>query len=66
VRRRIIAVNPEAARAGVCSADAELGGRQGFARLREDGAPVVMIDVLEREALMQEDPETLYITAGYP
>ena len=39
--------------------------RQGFARLREDGALVVMIDVLEREALMQEDPETFYITPHY-
>ena len=35
---------------------------KGFARLREDGALVVMVDVLEREALMQEDPETFYIT----
>ena len=38
---------------------------KGFARLREDGALVVMIDVLEREALMQEDPETFYITPHY-
>ena len=29
----------------------------GFARLREDGALVVMVDVLEREALMQEGAE---------
>ena len=38
---------------------------KGFARLREDGALVVMIDFLEREALMQEDPETFYITPHY-
>ena len=38
---------------------------KGFARLREDGALVVMIDILEREALMQEDPETFYITPHY-
>ena len=38
---------------------------KGFARLREDGALVVMVDVLEREALMQEDPETFYITPHY-
>jgi hypothetical protein len=38
---------------------------KGFARLREGGALVVMIDVLEREALMQEDPETFYITPHY-
>jgi hypothetical protein len=38
---------------------------KGFARLREDGALVVMIDVLEREALIQEDPETFYITPHY-
>jgi len=31
---------------------------KGFTRLREDGALVVLIDVLEREAPMQEDPET--------
>jgi hypothetical protein len=38
---------------------------KGFARLREDGALVVMVDFLEREALMQEDPETFYITPHY-
>jgi hypothetical protein len=38
---------------------------KGFARLREDGALVVMVDVLEREALMQSDPETFYITPHY-
>ena len=38
---------------------------KGFARLREDGALVVMIDILEREALIQEDPETFYITPHY-
>jgi hypothetical protein len=38
---------------------------KGFARLREDGALVVMIDVLEREALMQSDAETFYITPHY-
>ena len=38
---------------------------KGFARLREDGALVVMIDVLERAALMQSDPETFYITPHY-
>jgi hypothetical protein len=38
---------------------------KGFARLREDGALVVMIDVLEREALMQSDRETFYITPHY-
>jgi hypothetical protein len=38
---------------------------KGFARLREDGALVVMIDVLEREALMQSDGETFYITPHY-
>lgn len=38
---------------------------KGFARLREDGALVVMIDVLEREALMQAEPETFYITPHY-
>ena len=38
---------------------------KGFARLREDGALVVMIDVLEREALMQSDPETFYVTPHY-
>jgi hypothetical protein len=38
---------------------------KGFARLRDDGALVVMIDVLEREALIQEDPETFYITPHY-
>jgi hypothetical protein len=38
---------------------------KGFARLREDGALVVMIDILEREALMQSDPETFYITPHY-
>ena len=38
---------------------------KGFARLRDDGALVVLIDVLEREALMQEDPETFYITPHY-
>ena len=38
---------------------------KGFARLREDGALVVMIDILEREALMQENPETFYITPHY-
>ena len=38
---------------------------KGFARLRDDGGLVVMIDVLEREALMQEDPETFYITPHY-
>ena len=38
---------------------------KGFARLREDGALVVMIDVLEREALIQQDPETFYITPHY-
>src|SRR5688572_1440909 len=40
-------------------------GGKGFARLRDDGALVVMIDVLEREALMQEDPETFYVTPHY-
>ncbi|MDX6582118.1 MAG: hypothetical protein QOI10_1302 [Solirubrobacterales bacterium] len=38
---------------------------KGFARLREDGALVVMIDVIEREALIQEDPGTFYITPHY-
>ena len=38
---------------------------KGFARLREDGALVVMVDFLEREALMQADPETFYITPHY-
>src|SRR5688572_30603586 len=38
---------------------------KGFARLREDGALVVMVDFLEREALMQEDGETFYITPHY-
>jgi hypothetical protein len=38
---------------------------KGFVRLREDGAVVVMIDVLEREACMQEQPETFYITPHY-
>ena len=38
---------------------------KGFARLREDGALVVMIDILEREALLQQDPETFYITPHY-
>src|SRR5687768_10884243 len=38
---------------------------KGFARLREDGALVVMVDVLEREALMQEDADTFYITPHY-
>jgi hypothetical protein len=38
---------------------------KGFARLREDGALVVMIDILEREALMQEDAQTFYITPHY-
>jgi hypothetical protein len=38
---------------------------KGFARLREDGAVVVFVDVLEREALMQSDPETFYITPHY-
>ncbi len=38
---------------------------KGFARLREDGALVVMIDILEREALMQEDPATFYVTPHY-
>lgn len=38
---------------------------KGFARLREDRALVVMIDVLEREALMQSEPETFYITPHY-
>jgi hypothetical protein len=38
---------------------------KGFVRLREDGALVVMIDILEREALMQSDPQTFYITPHY-
>jgi hypothetical protein len=38
---------------------------KGFARLRDDGALVVMIDILEREALMQSDAETFYITPHY-
>jgi hypothetical protein len=38
---------------------------KGFARLREDGALVVMVDVLEREALMQQDAQTFYITPHY-
>ena len=38
---------------------------RSFTRLREDGALVVLIDILEREALMQEDPETFYITPHY-
>jgi hypothetical protein len=38
---------------------------KGFARLREDGALVVMIDMLEREALIQEDAQTFYITPHY-
>jgi hypothetical protein len=38
---------------------------KGFARLREDGPLVVMVDVLEREALMQSDPETFFITPHY-
>ncbi len=39
---------------------------KGFARLRDDGAVlVVMIDILEREALMQSDPETFYVTPHY-
>jgi hypothetical protein len=38
---------------------------KGFARLREDGALVVMIDILEREALMQEDAQTFYVTPHY-
>ena len=38
---------------------------KGFARLREDGALVVMIDVHEREALMQSDAETFYVTPHY-
>jgi hypothetical protein len=38
---------------------------KGVTRLREDGALVVLIDILEREALMQEDPETFYVTPHY-
>jgi hypothetical protein len=38
---------------------------KGFARQREDGALVVMIDILEREALMQENPKAFYITPHY-
>lgn len=38
---------------------------KSFTRLREDGALVVLIDILEREALMQEDPRTYYITPHY-
>ena len=38
---------------------------KGFARLRDDGALVVMVDVLEREALMQSEPETFYVTPHY-
>jgi hypothetical protein len=38
---------------------------KGYARLRDDGALVVMIDILEREALMQSDPQTFYVTPHY-
>ena len=39
---------------------------KGFARLREDGDTlVVQVDILEREALIQEDPGTFYITPHY-
>lgn len=38
---------------------------KGFARLRDDGALVVMVDVIEREALMQSEPETFYVTPHY-
>jgi hypothetical protein len=39
---------------------------KGFARLREDGEDVVlMVDVLEREALMQNEPEMFHITPHY-
>ena len=39
---------------------------KGFARLREDGETlVVQVDFLEREALIQEDPETFFITPHY-
>ena len=37
-----------------------------FARLREDGATlVVWTDFLEREALTQGDPETFFVTPHY-
>ncbi|CAN5506184.1 hypothetical protein BH10ACT11_BH10ACT11_12470 [soil metagenome] len=39
---------------------------KGFVRLRdEDGLVVVMIDMLEREALMQSNPKAFLITPHY-
>ena len=39
---------------------------KGFARLREDGETLVVhVDILEREALIQEDPGTFFITPHY-
>lgn len=39
---------------------------KGFARLRvEEGALVVMVDFIEREALMQDDPQAFFITPHY-
>ena len=43
-------------------AQAYLGVRY---RQSEDGALVVMVDFLEREALMQAEPEAYYITPHY-
>ncbi len=36
-----------------------------FVREREDGTAVVWIDFMEREALIQGDPETFFITSHY-
>lgn len=39
---------------------------KGFARLREDDENLVlMVDVLEREALMQAEPDAFHITPHY-
>lgn len=36
-----------------------------FVRLREPGVAVVWVDLLEREALTQGDPEIFYVTDHY-
>jgi hypothetical protein len=36
-----------------------------FVRLREPGIAVVWVDLLEREALTQGDPETFFVTDHY-
>jgi hypothetical protein len=39
---------------------------KSFVRLKEDGEDIVlMVDMLEREALMQAEPEVFHITSHY-